>query len=81
MELNKRQKADFPPISNEHEYAREPNTDAGIFYEVESRKNVLLIHTLSSIYCVLSKHCLPFVLALNLTTRQAIPMYFPVIKK
>ena len=75
------QKADLSPVSTEHEYAGERNTDAGSFHEAESRKNVLLIHTLSSIYCDLSKHCLPFVLALNLTTRQAIPMYFPVIKK
>lgn len=38
-----------------------PNTDAGNFYEAESRKNVVLIHSLSSTYCVLSMHCLPFV--------------------
>lgn len=59
--------------------ASDPNTDAGVFYE---GKNVLLIHTLLffSIFCLLSKRYLPFVLALNLTTRQAIPMYFPIIK-
>lgn len=49
--------------------------------DAESRKNVLLIHTLPSVYCALSKHCSPFVFALNLAPRQAIPMYFPVIKK
>ncbi len=30
MELNHTQKADFSPIASEHEYAGEPNTDAGI---------------------------------------------------
>lgn len=30
MELNHTQKADLSPISTEHEYAGEPNTDAGI---------------------------------------------------
>lgn len=49
MELNHTQKADLSPISIEHEYAGEPNTDPGNSYEAESRKNVLLIHTLSSI--------------------------------
>lgn len=75
------QKADLAPVLTEHEYAWQPNMEAGNFYKADLRKNALLIHTLSSTYCVLSKHCLPFVLALNLTTRQAIPMYFPVIKK
>lgn len=57
--LNHSQKADPSPTSVGDEKASESKTDEKTeedFYDAQSRKDVLLIHALSSAYCVPSKH-------------------------